>query len=231
MDLAHSSLEAKVERLLSSLAGVVSARAVIGAQGAVEEIHVLATPAVHPKQVVRNVESALSAGLGIIVDRRMVSVAQVRDDFLDEVAADAEAVEREAAARAAVPESQRLEFVRYDARLFGIQEAHCRVVLRRGSEEFGGSGQGSNTPQGRAEAAARALFAAVVASRGSDDVALEGAAIIETNGRTFVLVAAHGLTGRQTIPLTGAAPLGRSAEEAAILASLQATNRWVELPA
>ncbi|MBX6364459.1 MAG: hypothetical protein IRZ00_11380 [Gemmatimonadetes bacterium] len=88
MDLAYSSREAKIERLLSSLAGVVSARVVVGTQGEIEEIHVLATPAVHPKQVVRNVESALSAGLGIIVDRRIVSVAQVRDEFLDEVAAE-----------------------------------------------------------------------------------------------------------------------------------------------
>jgi hypothetical protein len=229
MDLVHSSLEAKIERLLSSLAGVVSARVVVGPQGEVEEIHVLATPAVHPKQVVRNVESALSAGLGVVVDRRTVSVAQVRDEFLDGVGAEPEPVEAEAA-EPPLADGQRLEFVRYDARLFGIQEAHCHVVLRRGRDEFSGAGQGPNTPQGRAEAAARALFAAVVASRGSDDVALEGAALVETNGRTFVLVAAHGLTGRQTVPLTGAAPLGRSAEEAAILASLQATNRWVELP-
>lgn len=229
MDLAYSSREAKIERLLSSLAGVVSARVVVGAQGEVEEIHVLATPAVHPKQVVRNVESALSAGLGIVVDRRIVSVAQVRDEFLDEVAAEPHAA-ADARPRAARADGQRLEFVRYDARLFGIQEAHCHVVLRRGSDEFTGAGQGPNTPQGRAEAAARALFAAVVASRHTDDVALEGAALVETNGRVFVLVAAHGLTGRQTIPLTGAAPLGRSAEEAAILASLQATNRWVEFP-
>src|SRR5512142_3530987 len=76
---AESGVEASVERLLASLAGVVSVRAIAGADGRLEEIHVLSTPELHPKQVVRNVESALSAGLGLEVDRRIVSVAQVRD--------------------------------------------------------------------------------------------------------------------------------------------------------
>lgn len=224
MSNTQAVLESRIERLLTALAGVVSARVLVGDDGSVSEIHVLSTPEIHPKQVVRNIESALSAGLGIVVDRRAISVAQVRDDagYLDA---------SNPVAESAASASQRLEFVRYDARLLGTHEAHCRVVLRRGSEEFAGAGEGANTVQGRAEAAARALFAALVASRGSDDVALEGAAVIETGGRSFVLVSAHGLAGRQTVPLTGAALLGRSAEEAAILASLQATNRWAELPA
>jgi len=132
--------------------------------------------------------------------------------------------------RRAVQVQERLVLARYDTRSHGVQEMHCRVVLRRGEQEFSGAGEGTNTTQGRAEAAARALFAALAASRGRDDLALEGATLLETLGRTFVLVSAHALAGRQTVPLTGAAALGRSPEEAAILASLQATNRWAELP-
>ena len=67
----------QIERLLSSLAGVVSARVLLDYEGRIRELHVLATPELHPKQVVRNVESALSAGLGVEVDRRVVSVAQI----------------------------------------------------------------------------------------------------------------------------------------------------------
>ncbi len=222
---AESGVEASVERLLASLAGVVSVRAIAGADGRLEEIHVLSTPELHPKQVVRNVESALSAGLGLEVDRRIVSVAQVRDGAYP-VAAALGVAEAE-------PESlrDRLVLVRYDTRTHGPHEAHCRVVLRRGEAEYVGAGEGANTPSGRAAAAARALFAALAASRGRDDVALEDAALVDALGRTFVLVAAHGLAGRRTVPLTGAAAVARSPEEAAILASLQATNRWAELPA
>src|SRR5881394_403628 len=76
-----SPLEHRIERLICGLAGVVSARAV-AEQGSntIAEIHVLATEWLHPKQIVRNVESALSAGLNIHVDRRVISVAQIRGD-------------------------------------------------------------------------------------------------------------------------------------------------------
>ena len=223
---ADSVLEARVERLLSSLAGVVSVRAIAGADGRLEEIHVLSTAELHPKQVVRNVESALSAGLGLEVDRRIVSVAQVRD------AAAGESLQAEAPVPAASGEPEpreRLVLVRYDTRTEGSHDAQCRVVLRQGEAEYTGSGEGANTPQGRASAAARALFAALAASRGREDLALEDATLVGTLGRTFVLVAAHGLAGRQSVPLTGVAAVARSPEEAAILASLQATNRWAEL--
>ncbi len=225
---ASSVLESQVERLLASLAGVVSVRAVAGADGRLEEIHVLSTAELHPKQVVRNVESALYAGLRLEVDRRIVSVAQVRE--ADYAGSGADVADETGAAAAAAEVQERLVLARYDTRSHGVQEMHCRVVLRRGEQEFSGAGEGTNTTQGRAEAAARALFAALAASRGRDDLALEGATLLETLGRTFVLVSAHALAGRQTVPLTGAAALGRSPEEAAILASLQATNRWAELP-
>lgn len=219
-------MEARVERLLASLAGVVSVRAIVGAEGRLEEIHILATPELQAKQVVRNVESALSAGLGIEVDRRIISVAQVRDP---DYPGTAEAEAGPAPATEPAELNQRLVLVRYDTWTRAGHEAHCRVVLRQGGQEYTGVGEGSNTAQGRAEAAARALFAALAATRGREDIALEDAAVVETVGRSFVMVSAHGLAGRQSIPLTGAAAVARSPEEAAILASLQATNRWTEM--
>src|SRR5262245_46273742 len=68
------------ERLLAALEGVVSARVVMDPHGRIVEIHILSTHELHPKQIVRNVESALSAGLGLVVDRRVISVAQLRPD-------------------------------------------------------------------------------------------------------------------------------------------------------
>ena len=69
----------RAEELLCSLNGVVSAR-VVGKPGAeVEEIHLLTTEEVGPKQTVRNVESALLAEFGLSVDHRRISVAQTRE--------------------------------------------------------------------------------------------------------------------------------------------------------
>jgi hypothetical protein len=61
--------------LLGTLPGVISARIIAGATGEVDEIHLLTTPELTPKQTVRNVESALLAHLGMRVSHKKISVA------------------------------------------------------------------------------------------------------------------------------------------------------------
>lgn len=65
----------RAEELLATLPGVISARIVAGVNGSVEEIHILTTTDVTPKQTVRNVESALIAHLGMRVSHKKISVA------------------------------------------------------------------------------------------------------------------------------------------------------------
>ncbi|HEX9886542.1 MAG TPA: hypothetical protein VGA70_08645, partial [Longimicrobiales bacterium] len=66
------------EALLGSLTGVVAVRVVAKPGGEVEEIHLLTTDEVSPKQTVRNVESALLAHFNLHVDHRTISVAQTK---------------------------------------------------------------------------------------------------------------------------------------------------------
>jgi hypothetical protein len=226
----------EAEKLLGALAGIVSAHVVTDATGRLVEIHVLATPELHPKQIVRNVESALTAGLGMEVDRRIVSVAQIRTsttngsaDAADPdaglvLAGDSE--EEETRPYADVDDPERVEFVRYESRRGGEGRCECDVILRYGIREVTGIGSGSDTPDGRAEAAARAVFDALAVARPDVELELDGAVITSARGRSFVIVSAHTLLDRRNIPLAGAALLTRSPEEAAILAALQASNRW-----
>jgi hypothetical protein len=204
---------------------VLAARVSVSPLGRIEEVHLLADARLHPKQIVRNVESALSAGLGLSVDRRLISVAQVKtedSELLEEVtAAPPPPVEE--------PPKGRYIYVGYDARTQPDLEASCRVTIRRDRDVFSGTGTGPSTPLGRAQAASRAVFAAIATARRDNDLELEGVTTVESNGRSYVLVAATAQTGRYTRALTGIATLHRSPEEAAILASLQATNRWAEL--
>jgi hypothetical protein len=69
----------RAEELLGTLPGVVSARIIASASGSVEEIHILTTTDVTPKQTVRNVESALIAHLGMRVSHKKISVATSDD--------------------------------------------------------------------------------------------------------------------------------------------------------
>jgi hypothetical protein len=92
--------------------------------------------------------------------------------------------------------------------------------------ELTGQGEGFDSPQGRAEAAARAVFDAFSTYRSADRLGLEGVAIVDAQGRDCVLVSARSLQRRRNPVLTGVAPIHDSTEEAAILAALQATNHW-----
>src|SRR5256885_12785765 len=65
----------RAEELILTLPGVVSAKIIESESGAVEQIHVLTTAELTPKQVVRNIESALMAHLAMRVDHRRISVA------------------------------------------------------------------------------------------------------------------------------------------------------------
>ena len=69
----------RAENLLTSLEGVLSARVVTTPLGEVSEVHILAQAGLAPKQLVRNIESALLAQLGLRVDHRKISIAQTAD--------------------------------------------------------------------------------------------------------------------------------------------------------
>ena len=69
----------RAENLLTSLEGVLSARVVTTPLGEVSEVHVLAQAGLQPKQLVRNIESALLAQLGLKVDHRKISIAQTAE--------------------------------------------------------------------------------------------------------------------------------------------------------
>ncbi len=69
----------RAEELIATLPGIISVRIVPNETGAVEEIHVLTTDLVAPKNTVRNIESALMAQLGIRVNHRKISIATTLD--------------------------------------------------------------------------------------------------------------------------------------------------------
>lgn len=231
---AGSATEQEIERLLRSLEGIASARVSMDGHGRILSIHILALPTFHPKQVVRNVESAMSAGLGIMLDRRAISVAQMQDGAVfqpPEPPRSNGETNGQWEAAAVEPERPRgrLVYMSYDARTQPNHEMLCRVTVRQDRDEFTGSATGTSTTLGRAQAAARALFSAITEGREIDNFVLDDVALVQSLGRSFILVAAHAQQGRALQPLTGVALLTRAPEEAAILASLQAVNRWTGL--
>lgn len=211
----------RAENLITSLTGVLSARVVVTPQGEVSEIHVLTQSDVQPKQVVRNIESALMAQLGFKIDHRKISVAQTADvrpiEQLQE-----DAIKTRANKRVVIFKG--LE-VRPSER---PQRVLVRVRLSFGEREAEAEEQGADTLRSRVAAGARAAATCLDELLPDNSIALEGAVLIDAFDRKFVLVAVHGLGGREAQLLTGTCQIRESAERSAVLAVLDATNRWTD---
>ena len=211
----------RVENLITGLTGVLSARVVVTPLGEVSEVHVLTRSGIQPKQIVRNIESALMAQLGFKIDHRKISVAQTADVRPIE-ALQEEAINERSKRRVVVFKT--LEVRPADK----PQRVHLRVKLSYGEKEAVAEELGTDTARNRVEAAARATAACLDHLLPDNSIALEGAQIIDAFDRKFVLVAVHGLGGREAQLLTGTCEIRESAERSAVLAVLDATNRWVD---
>ncbi len=211
----------RAENLLTSLEGVLSARVVTTPLGEVSEIHILAQAGLQAKQLVRNIESALLAQLGLKVDHRKISIAQTAEVRPIEVVERGVARDR-AMRRAALFESL---FVAPGKRPHRVSIA---VTLSFAGRTATAEEESSDTPRSKVEAAARAAIQVLDQLLSDHSVALEGAKIAEAFDREFVLVAVQGLGGREAVLLIGTAEIKESAERAAVFAVLDATNRWTE---
>ena len=221
----------EAERLLLSLPGVVSARVVARPGGDVDEIHLLTTTEVKPKQTVRNVESALLARLDLSIDHRKISVAQTSESpaGLPEAALPVHIMPPPR------PHESRLLFYGHQMESERSNQVRHRVEIEWQGERYTGEATAADLPRAKLEAVATATLRAVEGAlaenldenRHSPTLSLDGVKIIEAFDRKFVLVAVHAMAGRNLSRLAGTNVADESMDRAAILATLQATDRWV----
>jgi len=212
----------RAENLLTSLEGVLSARVVTTPLGEVSEVHVLAQAGLQPKQLVRNIESALLAHLGLRVDHRKISIAQTADMKPLETL-DRQAVRQRSMQRTVLFENLAMQPSSKPQRLVVQVTLSCDGRTESGDEEA------ADTPRGRVEAVGRATVAVLDRLLSKGAMSLEGARVIQALDRNVVFVAIQAASGRDTVLLTGTAEVKESAERAAVFAVLDATNRWTEL--
>jgi len=177
--------------LILTLPGVISARIIAGDSGAIDQIHVLTTSELTPKQMVRNIESALIAHLAMRIDHRKISVAttsETKPKLLPEedkrsggggtggsgsggggVQAPAAPVEQQqrsgqqgsAPSPRTGPFARRLYFEDVEVRGSRSKGLSCRVTLRKGNSSFIGEALGIEGDRSRVELAARATLLAI----------------------------------------------------------------------
>lgn len=211
----------RAENLLTTLEGVLSARVVTTPLGEVSEIHILAQSGLAPKQIVRNVESALLAQLGLKVDHRKISVAQTAD------VKPIEALEKEVVRELALKRNILFEGVTVSPSDRG-HRVRIEVTLSVDGHELAGAEEVADTQRARVEGAARAATSVLEQSLTKHSLMLEGAKLMEELDRKVILAVVRGMGGRESVTLTGTAEVRDNLEQAAVLAVMDATNRWVQ---
>ena len=212
---------------MSTLQDVVSARIVSDETGGIETIHVLVMGASTPKQVVRNIESALMAHLGLRIDHRKISVATtVKRPVSDP---EGEPVVPARSPEVQLPLGRALYFEDVEVRGSRAKGVACKVTLSRDGEMYVGEAEGFESDKSRVELAARAALAAIALCDGGQlKLSLEGVKVISAFDRELALVGVLVRQGRSSMLLTGSCEVKESMETASVLAVLNATNRWVE---
>ena len=219
------------ESLLRTLPGVISAKVVKHDSGGIKEIHLLATTEHAPKQVVRNVESAMLARFGAHVDHRAVSVARTAEESRQPpvpMPTPATAPTSPATRSAEAP-GRGIYFEDVEARRSRKRGLSCTVTLRAGAKLYSGEAAGAESGRARGELAATATVNALHGLLAQNvTLAFESCITVEATDRAFAFVVVSGRAGRETTYLSGSCEVKDNLETAAVLAVLDATERWIE---
>jgi len=224
--------KAQAESILLEVPSVLAAYVREDVHGNPREIHLLVSPGRDVRQLAREACAVLKSRLGIEIDQRIISIAQLSEHVTDwsrpaesgagesgrdnspiarhgsdpaiEVPTPASdgAVPQRGGAPAMLPGEPRLVYSGVEVR-FGNGRAEARVRLAVDEEVFDGEAHDVDTQSGRIRAAASATLAAAAdACRGSMEFHLEGASLVRVFDRDMVIVSAVAFS-----PLVGRKPL------------------------
>lgn len=230
MSRPHTKEEA--EALLRELPSVVGAFVQEDLNGHPREVHLLIGPGPNPRHLARDVRDLLEERLGLPIDQRIISIAQL--------AISPEQLARESDGNGPLPSALAVGSaaaaeprLRFQALESQTREGTVvvRVRLELGSRTISGEGVEVDAGMARLRASAgAALHAAGIACDQRMRFQLDGASPVRAFGRSYVLVtilASSPLIGRKPVILAGAQPLDDEPDHAAALATLTAINRVV----
>lgn len=218
---ARHSRELKLVADLERLPGVVSAAVWLDDTGAIRDVRITASP-VSPRLIVANAASAVLRRHGFEMEPAAIHVDHARAPAEDAVAHTPGILDGGAAAS---------RYLLLHELSIGRSGGHVTIAVQIGcrGEIFRGEATEMDSEAGRIRAAVRATLSA--AQRVSDGVALglEATSALDVFGRRFVAVSVEAAAGRRFTTLHGFVgfDIQRSVEEAAILATLRAIERWI----
>lgn len=218
-----------VEQALEGLRDVRSAKIVADGAGGILAVHVVSSSDRSAKQIARDVESVLVAKLGLAIDHRKISIAQV-DEESPQPEAEAPVAEPDATALALglAAGDERIEFVGVSVAQ-SQNKAEARVELSKGGVVSAAAVIGADASASVLRIVADATLQAV--QQFFEDGSLFVVAAVEratVGGKPVVVVDVKHLAERQEKTLLGACPVnGGDLPRATALATLDAVNRFL----
>jgi hypothetical protein len=241
------------EAVLRELPSVIGAYVREDVHGHPREVHLLVKAGPNPRHLAYDVRELLEERLGVPIDQRVISIAQLAAGRQPgpvltasagmsaeaQGALDGPPMVQGAGAPAepepAAPEQDREPRLQFRGISTEAMESRVRVRVCLGldEDELIGEAFGLDTAPARLRAVAAAALKAVDASCvGRARFEVEHTSVVRAFERDYILVnvlASSPYLGRRPVPLVGAQPVEMDAESAAALAALKAVNRTLSL--
>lgn len=196
------------EVLINKIPGVISSRLVMEEQR-ITELHILSNFSRTPKQIIRDIQSALMAGYDMELDHKVISVAQIEDGRVSK-------------------RSFRLRLKHIDLSMED-NKLTTTVYLCKGNKEYTGSASGGGSVQNRYRLVAEATLCAVNDFLGTDTIFILSDVLVLTtaSGRAFTVVITD-ISGAGERSLIGSAMVQQDEHQAVVKAALDAVNRRLD---
>lgn len=205
--MKHVKME-EMESLVQKLDGVIAVKFVADEDDNLEEVHVLADRIKSPKQLSRDIQSAVSAAFGYHVSHSIISIAQIEEDAVREK-----------------PAPGRLKISGFHIS-YSDSEFSAGVTLEIGGQKYEGSSRNTGRTGSRSRSVAVACVNAVNGYLGNEVFSLYDIQKITVGAHSATVVAVtYSNGGRDEQVLTGTSIIRDDEYFAAIRAVLDAVNR------
>ncbi|MDX1661688.1 MAG: hypothetical protein R3326_07845 [Gemmatimonadota bacterium] len=223
----------QIDQLLETLTGVLRARVRYSDdEERLSEIHVLSDGAVAPKQIVRNIETAIKTAFDLTIDHRVVSIAVLKEGV--QVEDEDGALDLSSSAddgQGTGHSSPRVVFRKL--RVLQEEPLKCTayVALELDDVIFEGSHRDTDTPRARVYSSARAVIEALeYLAEKEMAFYLAGLESLHVFQKDVLVVMIEGRQRRDQRRMLGSAVVNEDPQEAAVRAVLDAVNRFMSRP-
>jgi len=206
-----------VEKSLKDISDVLFAKIVLAEDKNIKEIHVITRNSTNPKKITRDIESFLLAKYNIQVDYRKISIAQVKEDKINE--------EPNKETVSSLP--SRLKFV--DLKVTTVGD-YSEVIIRleENNKVFEGKVSGKNWSENQEYLVAKATLESISSYlEGSIFFQLDELKKVNLDGKEAVMVSIYLIEARGKEYLIGSTLVGDDFNKAIVKAILKATNRRI----